>query len=582
MKINKKYFNITIFTMLSLSLFLNSSYKSSSANDDVPYNRYELLEGEFLKVNYSDEDVVKDIEIYGNTVQNKSDLGDIRSVGDLYVDDAGNPILDSKGNKQYKIDIISTGKNIFDGNLEIGAVSATTGMNADKDTWQRNVGYINVEANKTYICSIDEENVSFGVRAYDVNKNYLGNVTLYNGRFTAPSNAHYIRFNITTDKDVKVQIEEGSVATEYEPYKESKLTILSTTPLERIGDVKDRIVKKNGVWGVEKNIETIYAKDCETSQGLISPAGLSAYYVYYPIRYTAVTDEDMISNKLPIGNYYSDFDCVYGQITEFVVLSKNIPTLSDFNNYIKDLYFKFKLINPYFIPLPNSQQIEINTFLDETRIFSQTENGVYPTLKVNLDRINKIARDTVTEAENNTTINSISIARMWVNQMKESILKDKFNEKLNLLYDIDDLGIDKKSVTANVDIYIKSKNALAMSLSTSSICFEDFSVANDLEYLNAVEITMQSSLPYELQVYLESEIYNKDKTEILDKSILSVKSSGESDYKSFIDLNTPIKLGGIHDVTQNKVHSVDIKLSGGRTHKTDVYKTTLKFEAIQK
>ena len=41
----------------------------------------------------------------------------------------------------------------------------------------------------------------------------------------------------------------------YEPYQEDKLTILSPTPLERVGDVADRIVCKDGVYGVEKNVK---------------------------------------------------------------------------------------------------------------------------------------------------------------------------------------------------------------------------------------------------------------------------------------------------------------------------------------
>ena len=54
-----------------------------------------------------------------------------------------------------------------------------------------------------------------------------------------------------------IQLEEGTVATPYEPYQEDKLTILSPVQLEKVGDVADRIIEKDGVWGVEKNVETI-------------------------------------------------------------------------------------------------------------------------------------------------------------------------------------------------------------------------------------------------------------------------------------------------------------------------------------
>ena len=53
---------------------------------------------------------------------------------------------------------------------------------------------------------------------------------------------------------IKPQLELGSVATTYEPYKEQLVTIPLTQPLRSVNGVYDRIVKKNGIWGVERNI----------------------------------------------------------------------------------------------------------------------------------------------------------------------------------------------------------------------------------------------------------------------------------------------------------------------------------------
>ena len=59
--------------------------------------------------------VIEISEIYGNTVQDENDLNIIQSVGDLYVDENGEAILDEDGNEQYKIDITSFGVNLWDG-----------------------------------------------------------------------------------------------------------------------------------------------------------------------------------------------------------------------------------------------------------------------------------------------------------------------------------------------------------------------------------------------------------------------------------------------------------------------------------
>ena len=58
----------------------------------------------------------------------------------------------------------------------------------------------------------------------------------------------------TKDFNFKLQLEEGEQATPYEPYQEDKLTILSPVQLEKVGDVADRIICKDGVWGIEKNV----------------------------------------------------------------------------------------------------------------------------------------------------------------------------------------------------------------------------------------------------------------------------------------------------------------------------------------
>ena len=47
-------------------------------------------------------------EIWGNTIQDENDLNIIQSVGELYVDEEGNPILDEEGNEQYKLELISS------------------------------------------------------------------------------------------------------------------------------------------------------------------------------------------------------------------------------------------------------------------------------------------------------------------------------------------------------------------------------------------------------------------------------------------------------------------------------------------
>ena len=123
---------------------------------------------------------------------------------------------------------------------------------------------------------------------------------------------------------------------------------------------------------------------------------------------------------------------------------------------------------------------------------------------------------------------------------------------------------------------------LSLSLNTNSITFEDFSGVEDLELNNVVNLTINSSLPYELNAYLATEIQNSDKSNTMDKSILNIKESGESNYKAFNNINEKLTLKDNNIAGNDIIHNLDLLLRGGISHEKDVYKTTIKFEAKQK
>ena len=123
---------------------------------------------------------------------------------------------------------------------------------------------------------------------------------------------------------------------------------------------------------------------------------------------------------------------------------------------------------------------------------------------------------------------------------------------------------------------------LLMSLSTNSITFNDYSGIDDIELNNAINISINSSLPYQLNSYLLSEIKNSDNSSRIEKDLLNIKSSSDTDYKIFDDINEKLILENDCNAGNNKSHSIDLKLKGGDAHKADVYKTVIKFEAEQK
>ena len=102
----------------------------------------------------------------------------------------------------------------------------------------------------------------------------------------------------------------------------------------------------------------------------------------------------------------------------------------------------------------------------------------------------------------------------------------------------------------------------------------------DTEKLNAVNMSISSSLPYKINSYLESNIENSDKTKVLNPNILNIKDSEDEEYKTFSMVNDAITLKDSCPATESTVHKIDLKLSAG-SYETDIYKTVIKIEVEQ-
>nr|DAH64207.1 MAG TPA: hypothetical protein [Caudoviricetes sp.] len=71
----------------------------------------------------------------------------------------------------------------------------------------------------------------------------------------------YVQYGYFGDKDVsivageqKVMLNTGTTALPWQPYQSSTAAITLTEPLRGIGDVRDRIMCRDGVWGIERKI----------------------------------------------------------------------------------------------------------------------------------------------------------------------------------------------------------------------------------------------------------------------------------------------------------------------------------------
>jgi hypothetical protein len=138
-----------------------------------------------------------------------------------------------------------------------------------------------------------------------------------------------------------------------------------------------------------------------------------------------------------------------------------------------------------------------------------------------------------------------------------------------------------KSASDLVEVYVIPNNALKVSLNTNSITFDNFSYTESVEKLNALELVVSSTLPYNIKVSIENDIIGTTYGENVDKSIFNIKSSSSSSYQSFSDSNTSLILLQNQSAGNDMAHSIDMKLSSKKMNKVDVYKAVLKFEVEQ-
>ena len=121
----------------------------------------------------------------------------------------------------------TTGKNLFDGQLESGIINEHDGSLSNTSDYKRTVNYIEINPNKQYMLRVNGA-VNGRCFYYDGDKKYISSsLATSNGLTNIPMNAKYmkVRFNANDIADKQeIQLTYGTQVTPYEPYQSSTLT----------------------------------------------------------------------------------------------------------------------------------------------------------------------------------------------------------------------------------------------------------------------------------------------------------------------------------------------------------------------
>ena len=266
-----------------------------------------------------------------------------------------------EGIQSVKTPVLTTiGKNLFDKTKITADKLIVGGGAAMTSTGSAFTDYIPVEAGKTYF-----RNGGGGtIAVYDTDKNFIERAAAA-ARFTATANG-YIIWNINSYASVidTMQIEEGSVATEYEPYKSTTVTCNEEVELRGVGDVKDELDLMAGE--LTQRIGEVVLDGSEN--WIAASIGSDGTFMRF---WTTVTDanlnelgDDILCDRFICkshGNWNTALECIHGKLnTIHINISVSKLTSADvsgFKTWLSD--------NPvtvqYILKSETSDTIDIST-----------------------------------------------------------------------------------------------------------------------------------------------------------------------------------------------------------------------------
>lgn len=331
---------------------------------------------------------IERLELIGNSVQGENPAPDnpqeIKSAG-RYDESSG----------KYLLDVKVTGKNLFD----INYFKEKSNLQTIQGGGFTLLGIIcNVKPNTKYTLSARLAEVKYNlniankVTRYSLtsspSRTLVSNAdgTLYIGLFNATVNS--INMDDFMQQYQNIQLEEGTIATDYEAYQEPQtLTLTSDRPITKW----DKLVEQGGQYGWL--YQSASNTDVKPSRLDLFPNGFSLFKDFgngvYVYKVTNIKKAigfqtslcEQFKNKdgsYSTGDLFCYSDQPSMQMQYFVT---DIPTLEEFKTWMEanPLTMVYKTTESHFIPLPESEQTQLrnlHSYIGTTNIM--VDSGEIP------------------------------------------------------------------------------------------------------------------------------------------------------------------------------------------------------------
>lgn len=291
--------------------------------------------------------------------------------------------------------INSTGKNLFDGDLELGTINSD-GIYADADNAFRTANYIPI-MQQDYILSNDNGLRNCRLAFYDNTYTFISASNPSTSKWTdgslalnntiIPTNAAYMRFRFyigeTIDQSyldsIEIQLELGTEASGYEPYSLSTFEIPQPTIAEELAySVPSGLRNYVEIVGEKKYFHKVLNKvDLGTLTYTYNPTRL---YFYASIPNIKTYEDDDLTNLDFICSEYNYVGITYTTSTYFcnksIIKEKNnlIISIKDSDYTDADL-FKAAMGGTYLI-YPSEEEVVTEITEDSSEVFYPDLDGI--------------------------------------------------------------------------------------------------------------------------------------------------------------------------------------------------------------
>ncbi len=368
----------------------------------------------------------KDVQIEEGSVAtdyvdyHKADLSNIKHLGELYVDESGQPILDGEGREQYKIEIESRDNiitTIFDDKTSSDNFTFTsasilnTGILALYHSSTTDVGFKNpiiLKPGEMFYVNITQTNYSGSSYSFRIKNNgaILKNVFLSDiSNEIGLKGSCNVLYKNDTSSNITITsigsyfgdyfIDEILVIKNYDKYLNgynyNKTSILSPCQLCKVGDISDKLYwdSVKGKYVIEKNITdaSIFKNLTNIRSSNYTCDSGNQYHsadIISPVEISSNT-ENIITTQLKVNNRIwgnVDFEGIrsMGELLSIRVLYNRAENIIDFINNM-DIYAAMK--TPQLIETDALEQAILPCYKDKTYI-DILSNSITGTFKANL------------------------------------------------------------------------------------------------------------------------------------------------------------------------------------------------------